>query len=226
MSRFHCPPPTLALLSTLSVIALAACSYDGRRVSGRFHASIAISDRGSLVVSERAGEIQVEAWDKPLVSVDAVEYASDETALRQMHVIVERTADGVSVSTTYAGSGAFMRAGDVDLVIHVPANADLDLSSGAGLTEVSGSRASVKVRTSAGEIDVRMARVAGDQHISLWTTTGEITLRIPQSSSATIDAGVMLGSSTNDFHAARIGGGAARISMHAITGEVELESGG
>jgi hypothetical protein len=71
-----------------------------------------------------------------------------------------------------------------------------------------------------------MALVGGVQQIALRATTGQITLRIPQSSSATIDARAMIGSSTNDFQASKIGSGAATISMHVITGEVELKSGG
>jgi hypothetical protein len=36
----------------------------------------------------------------------------------------------------------------------------------------------------------------------------------------------MIGSNTNDFRTSTIGRGAAAISMHVITGEVTLESGG
>jgi len=217
---------TFAFLSVLVAVPLAACWADNHRVSARVHQSIAMPDKGSLVVSETGGTIRVEAWDKPGVSVDATEYASDEAALRQTRINVKRTSDGVAVSTTYAGSGSFTRSGDVDFVIHAPANADLDLSSDAGVIAVSGSRASIKARTSAGEIDVRMALVGGVQQIALRATTGQITLRIPQSSSATIDARAVIGSSVNDFHASKIGSGAATISMHVITGEVDLKSGG
>jgi|HubBroStandDraft_2_1064218.scaffolds.fasta_scaffold55728_1 hypothetical protein len=218
--------PALALLSVVVTIPLSACSFDNRRVSGHVHQTVAIPNRGSLTVSEAHGTIRVEAWSKPLVSVDATQYASDEAALRQVRIDVKRTPDGVAVSTTSTGSGSFARSGDVDFVIHAPASAELDLSTDAGVIIVNGSRASVKARTSAGEIDARMALVGGAQQITLRATTGQITLRIPQSSSATIDARAMIGSSTNDFQASKIGSGAATISMHVITGEVELKSGG
>jgi hypothetical protein len=218
--------PVLALLSALVMIPLSACSFDNRRVSSHVHQTLVMPNEALLVVSEAHGTIRVEAWNKPLVSVNATQYGSDETALRQIHMDVKRTSKGVSVSTIYTGSGLFTRSGDVDFVIHAPANADLDLSSNEGLIIVNGSRASVKASTSAGEIDVRMALVGGGQQIALRATTGQITLRIPQSSRATIDDWAMIGSSTNDFHASKIGGGAATISMHVITGEVELKSGG
>jgi hypothetical protein len=216
----------LALLCALVVIPLSACSFDNRRVSAQVHQTVAMPNEGSLTVSEAHGTIRVEAWNKPLVSVNATEHASDETALRQVRTEVNRTSAGVALSTTYTGSGSFTRSGDVDFVIHAPANADLDLSSDAGVIIVNGFRASVKARTSAGEIDVDMALVEGVQKIALRATTGQITLRIPQRSSATIDARAMIGSSTNDFQASKIGRGAATISMHVITGEVELKSGG
>ncbi len=214
--------PALALLAVLVAIALSACSFDNRLVSGHVHDAIAMPSDGSLTVSEAHGTIRVETWNRPLVSVDATEYASDETALQQIRIDAKRTSEGAVISTTYAGSGLFTRSGDVDFVIHAPANANLNVSTNAGLIVVSGSRASVKARTSAGEIDVDMAAVGGAQQIELWATTGEIALRIPRSSSATVDAWAMVGSSTNDFHASRIGTGAATIAMHVITGEVEL----
>jgi hypothetical protein len=216
--------PAFALISSVLVIPLAACSFDNNRVSGRIHQSVAMPDGGSLVVSEGAGTIRIEAWDKPLVTVDATAYASDTTALRQIRIDVTRTPEGVAVSSAYTGSGLLSRSGDVNLVIHAPASANLELSSSAGVITVRGSRASVKARTSAGQIDVRMALVEGVQQIALRATTGQITLSIPRSSSATVDASAMIGSSTNEFHTSTIGTGAAAISMHAITGEVELKA--
>jgi hypothetical protein len=71
-----------------------------------------------------------------------------------------------------------------------------------------------------------MALVGVGQQIELRATSGRITLSIPQSSSATIDARAIIGSSTNDFHASKIGNGAATILMRVLTGEVELKSGG
>ncbi len=181
---------------------------------------------GSLAVSQGHGTIRVEAWNKPIVSVDATEYASDEAALREVHTNVKRTPDGLAVSTTYSGSGSFARSGDVDFVIHAPADADLEITSGAGVITVNGFRSNVKAGTAAGEIDVRMAAVAGVQQIALRALTGQITLRIPQSSSATVDSRALIGSSSNEFEASKIGSGAATISMHVITGEVDLTSGG
>lgn len=218
--------PAFALLAVPVMIPLSACSFDNRRVSREVHQTIAMPNEGSLAVSEAHGTIRVQAWNKPFASVDATEYASDEAALRQVRVDVKRTPGGVAISTTYGGSGSFTQSGDVDFVIHAPASADIDLSSGAGVIIVNGSRASVKAGTSAGEIDVRMALVGGVQRIALRATTGQITLRIPQSSSATIDARAIIGSSTNEFGASKIGSGGATISMHVITGEVELKSGG
>jgi hypothetical protein len=218
--------PPFALLAVLVMIPLSGCAFDNRRVSREVHQTVAMPNEGSLAVSEAHGTIRVQAWNKPFASVDATVYASDEAALRQVRVDVKRAPGGVAISTTYSGSGSFTRSGDVDFVIHAPASADLDLSSGAGAITVNGFRSSVKAGTSAGEIDVRMALVGGSQQIALRATTGQITLRIPQNSSATIDARAILGSSTNEFKASKIGSGGATISMHVITGEVELKSGG
>lgn len=219
-------PAVFALLAVLAVIPLSACSFDNRRVSSGVHLTAAMPRVGLLAVSQGHGTIRVEAWNKPIVSVDATEYASDEAALRQIHTNVKRTPDGLAISTTYSGSGSFTRAGDVDFVIHAPADADLELSSGAGVITVNGFRSNVKAGTAAGEIDVQMAAVAGAQQIALRALTGQITLRIPQTSSATVDSRAMIGSSTNDFEASKIGSGDATISMHVITGEVDLTSGG
>jgi hypothetical protein len=65
---------------------------------------------GSLIVSEAHGTIRVVAWNKPLVSVDATEYASDETALRQVRVDVKSVPNGVAVSTTGPGPGSLPSA--------------------------------------------------------------------------------------------------------------------
>jgi hypothetical protein len=136
----------LALLAVLVAIPLSACSFDNRRVSGHVHQTVAMPNKGSLTVSEAHGTIRVEAWNKPLVSVNATEHASDESALRQIRTDVKRTSAGVAVSTTYTGSGSFTRSGDVDFVIRAPANAELDLSTDAGVIIVNGFRASVKGR--------------------------------------------------------------------------------
>jgi hypothetical protein len=226
MTRSPRRPRAFALLAVLAVLPLSACSFDNRRVSRDVHLTVAMPREGSLAVSEGHGTIRVEAWNKPIVSVDATEYASDEAALQQVHINVKPTPDGLAVSTTYSGSGSFTRSGDLDFVIHAPADADLQISSGAGVITVNGFRSNVKAGTGAGEIDVRMAAVAGVQQIALRALTGQITLRIPRSSSATVDSRAIIGSSTNEFEASKIGSGAATISMHVITGEVDLTSGG
>ena len=61
----------MRLLTALSVLPLAGCSWiDEDRISSDFHATVANAP-ATIQVNNAVGSIDIEAWDKPSVEINA-----------------------------------------------------------------------------------------------------------------------------------------------------------
>src|SRR5580704_6362248 len=172
------------LFSVVALAALAACSgsYD-ERVREEIHQATPASATAVVHVTNIAGSVRVEGWNKPSVDVQATKYGYDAQELRSITIGVRKEGDAIFVTTTY-GSG--MHRGGVRYRIFVPAGASLKISN-------------VTVETQAGEIVADLGTVSENRSIDLQATTGAIQLSIAPDSNARIEAHSTVGAFSSDI---------------------------
>lgn len=215
-------------------LILEACSGAlGERVREQVHQSVTAGSAPAVQIENVAGAVRVDAWNKPIVDVQATKYGYDPQELRSISIAVAREPGAVSVVTRY-GSG--VHGGGVRYKISVPQDASLRISNTAGSVDIAGVRGDVKITTEAGEITADVGRVAASRSIDLRATTGAVTLTIARGSDATVRAASTVGDfasgipgiSTTREHVVgargggTIGTGSARINLETTTGAIAL----
>jgi Putative adhesin len=224
-----------AAAACTAILTLTACSAAfGERVHENVHQAVATNASPEVVVSNVAGAVRIEAWEKPIVDVDATKYGYDQQELRRIAITVDRTGNGVSIATNYSGG---VHSGGVRYRIFVPVDAALRIGNIAGLVDVTGVAGNLDVETQAGAISVNAGRVAGDRSIDLRATTGAVSLSIAPGSDARVEAQSTVGSFSSDFPAVSqqrenivgargsgsIGTGSALIRLTTTTGGIALK---
>src|ERR1039457_1648182 len=84
----------------------------------------ALPSNGRVVIENVYGDVSITAWDRDEVLVEAITRSSDPKRLDDAHIVVEPTADLLSIRTQYAGSDGQQPA-SVDYRITVPRGANL-----------------------------------------------------------------------------------------------------
>ena len=203
-------------------------------------------------------QIQVHAVKKVDGSSDVA-----KKAMAELKIVPTASADGLKIDTIYPkehGGGFFdWLAGQnvsmsVEYEVTVPRSMNLDLGTTNGAIEVDGVKGSHHVSTTNGHIDlsrcggnveadttnggikVELTEVTPGKPISLETTNGRITIALPKSIAAHVDAETTNGSVNSDLpvtttemrnHRLRgtiNGGGPAELKLRTTTGSISIEA--
>lgn len=223
--------PAYAMLAALTVLPDAGCAFDDGRVSEDFHATVTQAPAG-IEVHNAVGGINVIAWDKPSVEIDARKWGSSIDDVHAITISVQPSASTLVVTSHFPANSTHCR---VEYTIHAPANANLNLEESVGGIKSSGFTGDARESTSTGAVAATMAAVGGSQHIALHVSVGAIALQIPAQSSATISASTSVGavkanfplSFTQNFvgSSARgsIGKGDAQVELTTATGAIAIQ---
>ena len=112
-------------------LALALCAganlYANRigTPGSEFRQSFALNPNGRVVVQNLYGDVQITAWDRDEVLVQAVKRSTDRRRLDDAQIVVDSSSTLVSIRTQYAGADA-ERPASVDYRIMVPRGANLE----------------------------------------------------------------------------------------------------
>jgi len=162
------PPLAAALLPLLLPLAGAAAQQPDDR--GKFRTwidtTVAFERDGFLDLTEIAGDVVVDTWDRDEVRVRAwAERGRVESSLSRSRVLLR----------TLRGTGRNVResVGESGIHVTVPAGARLKLTTSAGDLRVSGVRGELEAATTAG--DVTVADGAG--LTSIGTVAGDVSVR-------------------------------------------------
>jgi hypothetical protein len=214
------------------LLALAACA-GGDRVREQIHRTLSVSDTPNVSVTNVAGTVRIDTWQKPLVDVVATKYGNDSDDLRNVTVDVHQEGDAVTIATRYSGG---THQGGVGYQISVPAGASVHVQNVAGAVDLGGVRGNVVVETQAGRISAALGKVEGDRSIALSATTGAIELSIARDSSASVEVSSTVGHFSSTFPeisqssenivgvraAGNVGSGSAKIRLSTTVGAIEL----
>ncbi len=184
----------------LVLLALCAGSLHASMIGiprAEFRARYSLSATGRVVVQNLYGDVEITAWDRDEVLVQAVKHSADPGRLDDAQVIVDSSDGLVSIRTQYSGADAEHPA-SVEYHIMVPRRASLDqvrlingglsITGVRGLVKASSVNGSIKASRLGGEaelstvngrLEAGFLRVSRCHAISLKSVNGPITLSLP-----------------------------------------------
>jgi DUF4097 and DUF4098 domain-containing protein YvlB len=188
--------------------------------------SFQVGARPLVSLSTFDGEITVEAWDKPTVSITATRRARDESAMRGIVLAVAGNGSPHAVSFGAEFPRARRGAGDigasVSLEVRVPRSANVTVKSGDGRVRLAGVSGTLDLRTADGAIEVFDSRgtltaVTGDGRVRVASFEGDATAE-------TRDGRITLDGSFRQL-AARTGSGSITLALApGSSAEIETEA--
>jgi hypothetical protein len=225
--------PAAAIVAFLALMPLTGCvgSAFGAHVTENYHTTVSQTPK-TIELHNTVGALEIEAWNKPDVEIDAIKRGPNIGVVRAIAISVEPQGSTLVISSDLGNNNSNR---SVDFTIHAPASVNLNLSSSVGDLHASGFTGSLDASVSTGQAIVTMAAVGGSQHISLDTAVGRIVLRLPERSDAKIAAETSVGAIQSDFplsiqreivgsHAnGTLGTGSATIDLSTATGAIAIE---
>jgi DUF4097 and DUF4098 domain-containing protein YvlB len=162
---------SIALAFTGFVSAAAGETYSAAE---KFSQTYPLSANGTVQLSNVNGTVDIVAWDKSEVALEAEKRAPDADALARIHLKIDAGPDRLVVTTEHEKTSWFGHSvrGEVHYQLKVPAGISLEKIAvvNAGIT-VKGVRGAVRLETVNGGI--RATNLAGDARLK--TVNGGIT---------------------------------------------------
>jgi DUF4097 and DUF4098 domain-containing protein YvlB len=238
------------------LVALAAGNTLSASVISRpqtaFRHVYALSHSGRVAIQNLYGNVSITAWDRDAVLVEAIKHSTDPRRLEDARIVVEPTADSLSIRTQYAGSDA-EHPTSVEYRITVPRGINLEsvvltngqlsldgLSGSVKASAVNGDIRALKLGGQAelstinGQVEADFDRTSRANPISLSSVNGPIHLTIPSGSGASVEAHNLSGGIASDLgHVARTpaghrllvkGSGGAQIHVKNVNGGISIRS--
>lgn len=158
-------------LSRIATFALSLAFAAGAAHAGTFQQQVAADPRGEVDISNVSGDIVIEGWDQPAVSVSA------DLASNTERVIVTGGRGRIRVCVTYNSRGCDSMgssndSGSVRLEVHVPRGSQLDVSGVSADINSRGVAGTQQLHTVSGQIDAELG--SGDDEVK--SVNGEIRL--------------------------------------------------
>ena len=239
------------LLLALSAGNLNATTIGTPRAD--FRARYSLASTGRVVIQNLYGDVQITAWDRDEVLIEATKHSADARHLDEARIVVDSSDGLVSIRTQYSGSDAENPAA-VEYHIMVPrkaylenvklVNGALSISGVTGGVKASSVNGNIKVEKIEGETDLStingnleadFSRISSCHPITMSTVNGPIRLSLPAGSSATVSAQNRSGGIDADFGRAwrgatghrldaALNGGGAMIRLHNVNGGISIHS--
>jgi hypothetical protein len=224
--------PIYGVLALLALMPLAGCAdvFASNAVES-FHATQANAP-STIEVHNPAGNLILDAWNKPSVQIDARKRGRDFEDVHAITISLERHGSTLVITSHLPAS---ISNCSVEYSIHAPAGTNLDLHQSAGNLQASGFTRNVDASVSAGRLIVEMGALGGSQRVSLRTSVGELVLRVPSAANATIAASTSVGAIDTDFPLSvvretvrqsangTIGKGTAVVDLTNSTGAIRIQ---
>lgn len=206
-------------LSSLLAAALVFATAVSAKVTENFSQTHSLAANGTVSLTNLNGDVKVVGWDKAEVSIEAEKSARDEADLKKIEIIVEATADRVSIKTKHhkRDDESWWRrhsntSGAVRYTIRVPAQlarlqveamnsnisteavrADVKLETMNGRISAAGLTGDAELDTMNGRITASFDRLAAGQKVSVDTMNGQCEVLVPADASARVAASSMNG---------------------------------
>lgn len=238
------------------LLALAAGGLNATVIGtspAEFRASYALAPNGRVAIHNLYGDVQITAWDRDEVLVEATKHSSDGGRLNDAQIVVDTSSGMVSIRTQYTGGDAGDPA-SVEYHIMVPRGANLEnvklingglsLSGMTGPVKASSVNGSIKAERMEGQVelstvngflDAGFQRISKCNPISLSSVNGPIKVSLPSGAGAHVSAQNLSGGIDADFGRAwrapgghrleaAVNGGGTQIRVHNVNGGISIHS--
>jgi DUF4097 and DUF4098 domain-containing protein YvlB len=209
-----------------STSAVSEPGDSGDEVREEFHQTYSLSPTGRVSLENINGDVQIKAWDRPAVQVDAIKKAYRKDRLTEATIEVNATEENIRIKTEYpdgpqnfrSGQGRYDNPATVDYTLTVPRKAMLEsIELVNGSCDIDGVEGNVKASSINGRLnargllgEARLSTINGalnatfnqldeSKSISLGSVNGSVTLVIPSNSNASVKAGTVHGGISSDF---------------------------
>jgi len=237
----------LAAVTAANILSASVISTP----AGAFRHLYTLHRDARVTIQNLYGNVTITAWDRDAVLVEAVKHASDPRRLDDARIVVEPSANGISIRTQYAGSDA-EHPTSVEFRITVPrrihldsvalTNGQLSLDGLAGPVKASAINGDIHalklggqadLSTVNGRVEANFNRTSPANSISLSSINGAIDLTIPHGIGANLEAQNRSGGIASDIgHACRtdaghrliVKGTGPRIRLHNVNGGISIRS--
>lgn len=181
----------------------------------------ALAADGTVSVRNVNGNVQIEAWDRAEVVLEAEKSAATEEELRAIQLRVRPQADRFEVEVKLPKRAGWFRGNiraQVHLTLRVPAGVRVDdvetVNSSVTITGVQGAvRASTvngrmiardlagdaRLSTVNGGVEAQFSALTTGQHVELSSVNGGITIEVPEQAGANLSASVVNGGIDSDL---------------------------
>ena len=211
-----------------------------------------LASGGKFTVEDANGTIAISCWDRNEVEIAATKHADSQADLNAIQIDVKQGNDKIEVHTLYSSPGP--HNGGVSYQIVVPkdlGNVAADTTNGSisvenvggevsmksenGAITATGLKGSFSLSTTNGSINANCTDLAGEGR--LHTTNGSITLELPRSADALIDADTTVGRISSNLPTnktnkgvvgetleAKLRAGSHHLEAKTMNGSIRLEA--
>ena len=249
-------------ISLVLILAFAGTAV-ADRVQETFDRTVDLRAGSPVSIDNVNGRIVVTTWDQPRVRIHAVKKAENGEALEKLRIDI-RGGNGLEIETVMpkrndAGFLDMLFGNDgntsVDYDVTIPRNSNLKVDNTNGsitVSEVSGRidlettngriealrcSGAIDASTTNGAIRAELLSVSSGKEMEFETTNGSISISVPSTYAATIDADTTNGSIRSDIPVTTrsfsrrelrgtINGGGPQLSLHTTNGSIEIRSAG
>lgn len=252
----------------LAVLTLAATGVAAATARETIDETFAFEPGARLDLDNVNGSVRLEAWDRDEIHVVAEKKmragstSRAEELLSELEVRLEPSAGGLTIETrpprTSDGILSWLfgggSSGEVEFTIHLPREADLDVTTVNGGVEIRGVAGRLRLRSTNGRIDVEdgggsvdaattnggisaeLAELNGIDDLSLRTTNGGIRLTLPSDAGAELSAHTTNGSIATDLPVqihgrlrrtrieGTLNGGGPELTLSTTNGSIRISS--
>lgn len=206
--------------ATVAALFLAAASGALATVSEKFSQTYPLKADGTVSLSNVNGAVEIVAWDRAEVSVEAEKIASDADILKRMQIEVESSPEKLAIKTKHEKTWKLWgrNRAEIRYKLRVPAgaslkkievvNADLTVQGVKGYADLDSVNGSIKADglagggrfdTVNGSIRVSFAALAKTDRITLDAVNGSCNVTLPADAAFDLKADSVNGGISCDF---------------------------
>jgi hypothetical protein len=232
-------------------IALAGCHHGTIAVHDTIEETRPLAADGTLDIGNTNGRIEIEAWDREEVWIEAERGAPSQRMLERIEVEIRGEGDRIEVRTHLPHGFLWGGAGQVEYRVKAPRGAALRIESvngpvrvlGAdgdvrattvnGSLEIEGAPDEVEASTVNGRIEASYESSAADGRHHFSTTNGSVTIHLPPDVAGSFRASTVNGGIDCDLPIpvegkwnkqldGRVGEGGGTYEVETVNGAVKI----
>lgn len=203
--------PFLLVLS--AALPAAASPY-----RDEFHKTYPVSANVQVSLSNINGSVQITAWDRNELQLDAVKTADSEEKLKEAEIRVDASDSSVRIETHYPEHRNNNNPANVEYQLHVPRAARLDkIDLVNGKLDIDGVKGEIRgasvngsitahglssdadLSTVNGSVSGELLDIANAHHVKLSSVNGHVEISMPKDANAHLSANTVSGHISSDF---------------------------